>query len=333
MDPELAHEQTAHWLEKVQGTAPGRAVLKGIAGTIPQQEPIELMGLQFPNAVGIAAGFDKQVRLAPGLAMLGFGHIEVGTLTPKAQPGNPKPRIHRIRKQNALINAMGFPNHGVEDAIPRLQKFSEQKSDWILGVSIGMQKTTPLENAIDDYRFCLEKVYPYSDYIAVNISSPNTPGLRELQGGRYLQDLVQKIMAHGEECAEKFNIKRKPIAVKIAPDLESSEIKEILEAVTAAKVDALIVSNTTKSRAGIPKEFNDLPGGLSGDPVRKRSTALIASIRKRLSPEEMPIIGVGGIRTAKHVHEKLNAGAQIVQVYTGLVYEGPGMAGKILRKL
>ncbi|MGF1572625.1 MAG: quinone-dependent dihydroorotate dehydrogenase [Sumerlaeia bacterium] len=332
MDPEEAHERMARSLEFAGNNAAGKRALNLLAGKRPER-PIKLMGLRFPNPVGVAAGFDKSVRLAPGLAELGFGHIEVGTLTPKPQEGNARPRIFRLPEKGALLNRMGFPNPGLEDVMPRLKALHRKPRNWVLGVSIGKQKETPLAEALKDYTRCFQAVAPFSDYVAVNISSPNTPGLRELQGGAFIEGLLRGLKSEARTIAEENNQRPTPIAVKIAPDVRSKELDEMLEAIVASGVDGLIVGNTTVSRAGFKEPWTNEAGGISGRPLTHRSTKLIAEIHKRLGGQELPIIGVGGVFTATDAQEKLDAGASLVQLYTGLVYEGPGIAGKILRGL
>jgi dihydroorotate dehydrogenase len=332
LDPEDAHERMASSLELASSSLVGRRALHWLAGSCPSL-PVKVMGLRFPNPLGVAAGFDKTVRLAPGLAELGFGHVEVGTLTPKPQEGNPRPRVFRIAERGAILNRMGFPNPGLEEVLPRLESLSRVKRSWVLGVSIGKQKETPLAQALEDYVRCFQAVAPYADYVAVNISSPNTPGLRELQGGNYLLNLLTGLMDEARHFAEEHDGKHPPVAVKIAPDVKARELEEMLEAIQAAGVQGIIVSNTTLSRAGFDPEWQQQAGGISGRPLTQRTTRLIEEVRKRLHDPEFPIIGVGGVFTAQDARDKLNAGASLVQIYTGLVYEGPGMAGKILRGL
>jgi dihydroorotate dehydrogenase len=291
---------------------------------------VQVGALHFPNPVGMAAGFDKDARVVTGLAELGFGHIEVGTLTPRPQAGNPRPRIFRLPGDAALINRMGFPNGGVAAAVTRLQALAERPRDYVLGVSLGKQKPTPLEEAAADYVAVMRAVYAYADYLAVNISSPNTPGLRELQGGRYLEQLLGALV--GENRALAAGGRPKPLWVKIAPDLAWADLDEILAALTAAEVDGIIATNTTLSREGLTGAARNETGGLSGRPLRRRSTEIIAYIHRQTGGR-LPIIGVGGVATAADVREKLDAGAAVVQLYTSLIYGGPGLPGRILRAL
>ena len=331
IDPETAHHQTITALELAQSTPPGRELLRRIAGKVPV-EPIVVAGLTFPNVLGVAAGFDKDVRVAAGLATLGFGHIEVGTLTPRPQAGNPRPRIFRLPKDGALINRMGFPNCGVIAALPRLKKLSAQERDWVLGVSLGKQKETPLEDAAADYTHMMQLVYNYADYLAINISSPNTPGLRDLQGGHYLAHLLDTIIAESHTLAQQFGIAKRPLFLKIAPDLTDEELNEILDVVMGKEIDALIATNTTLSRDGLRSANRRETGGLSGRPLTQRSTEIVSAIAEKTNGR-LPIIGVGGIRTAADVRDKLTAGATLTQLYTSLIYEGPTLAGTILRDL
>ena len=328
-DAEWVHEQTLGALTLAGKTAVFHPLFRVIAGSLPRR-PVSLFGLTFPNVLGMAAGFDKDVRVAEGLALLGFGHVEVGTLTPRPQEGNPRPRIFRLREDGALINRMGFPNGGVEAALPRLQALGEKQRDFVLGVSLGKQKETPLAEAEGDYVAVMTAVYPYADYLAVNISSPNTPGLRELQGGRYLDHLLGVLQGENGRLATQHGGKKRPLLVKIAPDLTWAELDEILAACQSNSVDGIIATNTTVSREGLTATNRGEMGGLSGVPLCQRSTDIIAAIARQTS---LPIIGVGGVRTAVDAQQKLDAGASLVQLYTGLVYEGPGLPGRILRGL
>ncbi len=329
MDAESAHERALAALALAQRVWPGPSILRQIAGRLPQ-EPIELFGLRFPNVLGMAAGFDKDVKATAALALLGFGHVEVGTLTPQPQRGNPKPRIFRLPDDGALINRMGFPNGGAATAVSRLKSLN--KADFILGVSLGKQKETPLADAASDYTAVMQAVYPYADYLAVNISSPNTPGLRDLQGGDYLGRLLRALQAENKRLASHHEVETRPLLVKIAPDLTWTELDEILTAVSANRIDGIIATNTTISRDGLTHPNKKEQGGMSGRPLRQRSNAIIAYIHRQTGGQ-LPIIGVGGVRTTDDVRAKLNAGASLVQLYTGLIYEGPGMAGRILREL
>lgn len=331
LDPETIHSRTLTTLSLAQMTRPGRLVLRRVAGEIPAL-PVQIGPLLFPNPLGMAAGFDKDARVVIGLAMLGFGHIEVGTLTPRPQMGNPRPRIFRLPSDEALINRMGFPNEGVAAALPRLRALAGRVGACVLGVSLGKQKDTPLEDAAADYVAVMRAVWPYADYLAVNISSPNTPGLRQLQGGRYLETLLATLVAENCQLALGVAAAPKPLWVKIAPDLSDEELDEVLSALIGAGIDGVIATNTTLARDGLVDPHRDEAGGLSGRPLRARSTAMIAAIHRRTAGT-LPIIGVGGIASAGDVREKLAAGASVVQLYSGLVYGGPQLPGRILREL
>ncbi len=328
LDPERAHHLAALGLEYAQATVAGRSVLRRIAGAVPRRE-IPLCGVIFPNAIGVAAGFDKDVRLAMGLWLLGFGHVEVGTLTPRPQVGNPKPRVFRLPPEHAIINRMGFPNCGVEAALPRLRAFHKNRGREVLGVSLGKQKETPLENAARDYVDVMRRIYPFADYLAVNISSPNTPGLRDLQGGDYLHHLLRTLVDEDNRLGRRYP-RRPPLFVKIAPDIDDKDLLPMIDTIVEAGVDGIIATNTTTARPCLRSSEKDETGGLSGRPLTKKSTLTIERI-SRHTDGKLPIIGVGGIFTPKDVEEKLDAGAGIVQVYTGLVYQGPAMAGEIAR--
>jgi dihydroorotate dehydrogenase len=280
----------------------------------------------------VAAGFDKDARVADGLALLGFGHVEIGTLTPRPQTGNERPRIFRLPQDHALINRMGFPNDGVEAVVARLRQMAEARRHFVLGVSLGKQKETPLEEAAGDYAAVMREVYPYADYLAVNISSPNTPGLRALQGGDYLENLLAVLVAESTSLAVQHYLPRRPLLVKIAPDLGWSEVDEILAAVTTSGVDGLIATNTTTGRHGLSSPAQGESGGLSGRPLRDRSNEIIAYVSAQTGGR-LAIIGVGGVFGAADVQAKLDAGASLVQLYTALVYEGPGLPGRILSTL
>ena len=330
-DAERTHEATLAALATAQRTAAGRWLLRRIVGEVPQR-PVCAFGLTFRNVLGVAAGFDKDVRVAPGLALLGFGHVEVGTLTPWPQAGNPRPRLFRLPPDEALINRMGFPNAGMVRATQRLRRLSEVPRSFVLGVSLGKQKETSLAEAGRDYVAVMRAVYPYADYLAVNVSSPNTPGLRALQGSRYLGDLLGRLVAEKEVLATRHGIEPRPLLLKIAPDLEPREVEEMVAAALAANVDGMIATNTTTRRDRVVHPYRREQGGLSGAPLRARSRALVAAIHEQAGAA-LPLIGVGGVFTAADAHALLAAGASLVQTYTGLVYEGPGMAGRLLRGL
>jgi dihydroorotate dehydrogenase len=329
MEPEAAHDRIVQMLRLAQSNPLGRSVLHSIAGKLPAQ-PVKAFGLTFPNVIGVAAGFDKNVRVAPGLGELGFGHVEVGTLTPRPQQGNPRPRVFRLLEDEAVINRMGFPNCGVENALPRLKRMSPATRTWVLGVSLGKQKETPLTEAAQDYVTVMREVYVAADYLAVNISSPNTPDLRDLQHDAYLDSLLGALVAERDALAERHRTKARPLLLKIAPDLTHAELDSILDAALRHGLDGVIATNTTVSRDGARSPLTRETGGLSGKPLAGRSTAIIAHAHRHCG-DKLPIIGVGGVLDPADAREKLDAGAVLVQVYTGMVYRGPAIAGNIVR--
>lgn len=321
MDPEWVHEKTVRNLAKM--SKPGKP--HWMVGDVPDR-PVECMGLTFRNPIGLAAGMDKNGACVDGFASLGFGFVEVGTVTPRPQPGNPKPRLFRLPEHEAIINRMGFNNHGVEALLKNVAQVQFQGP---LGINIGKNFDTPLENAASDYRACLEAVYARADYIAVNISSPNTKNLRELQKGDAFGTLLQEISTTRSRLSEEQGV-RKPIAVKIAPDMDSDQIHFMADALVDAGMDAVIATNTTLDRAAVSGHpLAEEAGGLSGAPVRERSTEVIHALSSHLG-DQMPIIGVGGIFTASDAREKLDAGATLLQIYTGLIYQGPRVVAEIL---
>ena len=286
--------------------------------------PVEVMGIQFPNPVGLAAGLDKNGEHIDALAGLGFGFLEIGTVTPRPQAGNPKPRLFRIPEAQAIINRMGFNNAGVDALIANVRAAKFPKEGGILGINIGKNATTPMEHATEDYLICLEKVYPYASYVAVNISSPNTKNLRELQKDEALDELLSRLKAQQITLADRHG-KYVPLALKIAPDLDDGQITAIADALRRHRFDGVIATNTTLSRDGV----DGLPnagetGGLSGAPVFRKSTEVVKKLSTALAGE-LPIIGVGGIMSASDAVSKIEAGADVVQIYPGLIYEGPGL--------
>ncbi len=288
----------------------------------------EVFGIKFPNPVGLAAGFDKDAKLFDELVAFGFGFIEIGTLTPKPQPGNDKPRLFRLPEDSGLINRMGFNNEGVDAAVERLKK---KKSNIIIGGNIGKNKVTPNEEALNDYVFCFHALFEHVDYFVVNVSSPNTPGLRDLQEKEPLTKLLTEL-----QKLNNAKVKPKPILLKIAPDLTNSQLDDIIEIVRDTKIAGVIATNTTISREKLKTKNSELTtigaGGLSGLPVRERSTEVIRYLSEK-SGKAFPIIGVGGIHSPEDAIEKLNAGATLVQVYTGFIYEGPGLVKRICMAL
>lgn len=288
----------------------------------------ELFGLTFKNPIGLAAGFDKEANLIDEMACLGFGFIEIGTITPKPQPGNPQPRLFRLPKDKSLINRMGFNNGGIPVAVENLRK---RKSKIVVGGNIGKNKTTPNENAVNDYLKCFNELYDFVDYFVVNVSSPNTPNLRELQEKEPLKQLLQSLQE-----ANKLKPAPKPILLKIAPDLTNSQLDDIVEITKELQLDGLIATNTTIDRSSLQTSEDKIKavgaGGLSGKALSKKSTEVISYLNWKLSGE-VPVIAVGGVFNAQDAIEKLEAGASLVQIYTGLVYEGPSMIKDMNKKL
>ena len=319
LDPENAHSLTMASLKLASSL--------GLTSLLPKPpaDPRTVMGLTFPNPVGLGAGLDKNGDCIDGVASMGFGFVEVGTVTPRPQPGNPKPRMFRLTTANALINRMGFNNHGVDALVANVQKskfYREKKG--ILGINIGKNADTPIERAADDYLICLKKVYPFADYIAVNISSPNTKDLRQLQGASEIDSLLGAIKAEQLRLADQHK-RYVPIAVKIAPDIDSEQIRAIAEALVRNKMDGVIATNTTITRdavAGLPNA--EQMGGLSGAPVAAMSNRVISALFAELDGA-LPIIGVGGIMNGHDAQDKLAAGADLIQLYTGLIYRGPAL--------
>ena len=323
-NPEFIHHFTFKII-KIGGMIPGKMwswrLIFRVKDTRLERE---VFGLKFDNPVGLAAGFDKDAKLFDELASFGFGFIEIGTVTPLPQDGNPKPRLFRLKDDSGLINRMGFNNQGIEAVVARLRR---KKSDIIIGGNIGKNKVTPNEEAANDYAICFEKLFPYVDYFAVNVSSPNTPGLRDLQEKAPLTALLNSL----QELNNKKDI-RKPILLKIAPDLTNEQLDDIITIVADTKIDGVIATNTTIDRSGLKTDKNKVDaignGGLSGKPVGLRSTEVIKYLADK-SNRAFPIIGVGGIHSAEDALEKLDAGATLLQVYTGFIYEGPSLVKRI----
>ena len=325
--PEKAHKITTGLLHFVLRLPFGKALIKGMFNFEDERLEQEVFGLKFKNPVGLAAGFDKNAELIDDFSNLGFGFIEIGTLTPKGQPGNPQPRLFRLPQDEALINRMGFNNDGVDDAVARLKN---RKSNIIVGGNIGKNKVTPNENALDDYLICFEKLFDYVDYFVVNVSSPNTPGLRELQEKEPLMKLLKALQDENDQKNSP-----KPILLKIAPDLTESQLDDIIAITKELNLDGLIISNTTIDRTGLQTNTQTIEaigaGGLSGRPVFKKSNGVLQYIRKQLP--DVQIIAVGGIHSAQDAIDKIQAGANLVQVYTGLIYEGPALIKRINKEL
>ena len=321
-DAEWAHEFALNNLRRFAHTPLSAAWSQ----TVPNK-PVNFLGLEFKNPVGLAAGLDKNAECIDAFSQMGFGFVEVGTVTPRPQAGNDKPRIFRLPQSNAIINRMGFNNKGVDNLVNNVKA---AKYDGILGINIGKNKDTPNEQGKDDYIHCMRKVFEYASYITVNISSPNTPGLRDLQYGEALDDLLQSLKNEQLDLAAKHN-KHVPMLVKIAPDLDAVQISQVSDSLINNKIDGVIATNTTLERAAVQgQQYADEAGGLSGQPVRARSTHVVSEI-KRLTEGKLPIIGVGGIDDAESAKEKFAAGADLVQVYTGFIYKGPELVKTILK--
>ena len=324
MNPEKAHDLSIKQLKLTHGT-----VLDLFYRQKVQQRPVQVMGLTFPNSLGLAAGLDKNAECIDAFGAMGFGHVEVGTVTPVGQPGNPSPRLFRVLEGEGIINRMGFNNDGVDNLIENV-KNSNFKG--VIGINIGKNINTPVEQGKEDYIICMEKVYPHAGYIAVNISSPNTPGLRSLQYGEALDDLLSSLKDRQEALAKKHE-KYVPIALKVAPDLSDEEIESIAQSLLKYKIDGLIATNTTLDREMIKgMSHASEAGGLSGRPLQSKSTAVIAKFAQHLKGE-IPIIGVGGIDSVIAAKEKIEAGASLVQIYSGFIYQGPPLVKDIVNHI
>lgn len=322
-DPEKIHHFTFSFLKIINIIPFVGSILRSYFVVSDKRLEREVFGIKFKNPVGLAAGFDKDAKLYKELDSLGFGFVEIGTLTPKPQPGNPKKRLFRLKEDQALINRMGFNNHGVKKAAQRLRK----NKKIIIGGNIGKNKDTPNSAALGDYEICFEELFDLVDYFAVNVSSPNTPNLRQLQDKEPLTELLSFLQKLNEQKVET-----KPILLKIAPDLTNQQLLDIIEIVKKTKIAGVIATNTTVSRDGLQSANRVEQGGLSGLPLEKRSTEVIRFLSEN-SNQAFPIIGVGGIHSPEDAFEKLNAGASLVQLYTGFIYEGPSLVKKINRLL
>ncbi|CAH8199883.1 quinone-dependent dihydroorotate dehydrogenase [Vibrio aestuarianus] len=324
LDAEKAHDLAIENFKRLTGTPLDLFYRQHLPN-----RPVECMGLTFKNPVGLAAGLDKNGECIEAFGAMGFGFVEVGTVTPRPQPGNDKPRLFRLVQAEGIINRMGFNNLGVDNLVENVKK---AKYDGIIGINIGKNKDTPIENGADDYLICMEKVYQYAGYIAVNISSPNTPGLRSLQYGEALDDLLAVLKAKQSELA-KLHDKYVPLTLKIAPDLSDDEIKQICQSLIKNNIDGVIATNTTLDRSLVEgMKFANEAGGLSGRPVQSRSTEVIKCLYEQLG-DKLPIIGVGGIDSCIAAKEKMLAGAKLVQVYSGFIYHGPGLVRDIVKNL
>ena len=327
LDPEQAHDLTLGALARIQRTP--------LICTVAQRrvaDPVTVAGLKFPNRIGLAAGLDKNGRCIDAFGAMGFGSVEVGTVTPKAQPGNPKPRMFRLPEAAALINRLGFNNDGLAAFIANVKRARFRNDGGILGLNIGKNASTPIERAADDYLLCLEGVYPHADYVTVNISSPNTANLRSLQADNALDPLLAALQQKKAELARRHS-RNVPIFVKIAPDLDEAQIASIAAALTAHGIDGVIATNTTLDRAAVATlRHGAEAGGLSGAPLLERSNRVVAQLRAALG-SAYPIIGVGGVTSAADARSKVAAGADLVQIYTGFIYNGPELVGEAARML
>ena len=351
LDPEHAHALTLHALRITGNFAPSRWIMEQLFKSPPK--PVEAFGLTFRNPVGIAAGYDKDGVAIRGLAALGFGHVEIGTVTPRPQPGNPSPRVFRLVEDEAVINRMGFPSKGSEfmqlklnpslrsglferiyGIQPRNQKRfinSIHRGGAMLGINLGKNKDTSNEEAVFDYVSLVDVFSKYADYLTINISSPNTAGLRELQGRAALENLLSHL--HQQRLvSQKLHEKNLPILVKLAPDLSEAELDDAIEAILRTKMDGVIVTNTTLAREGLRSTLRGETGGLSGNPLKARSETVLHQTVKRVNGE-IPIVSAGGIMTPQDAKRRLDMGAALVQVYTGLIYRGPGLVKEILRHI
>jgi dihydroorotate dehydrogenase len=322
LDAEIVHHNSLAMMNRCQQLGLATSPLYG--------KPIKLMGLTFPNKVGLAAGLDKDGKAMIALSQLGFGAIEIGTVTPRPQGGNPKPRLFRLDQADAIINRMGFNNDGVEALVARLKAKSPE--GVVLGINIGKNKNTPNEDAVSDYEKAFAQVYQYADYITINLSSPNTPGLRDLQGEAFLADLMTRLHQLRDSLSQQ-HAKHVPIVVKVAPDLEHDALNALAKALVENQADGVIATNTTIDKTAVSelKDGNE-QGGLSGAPLTEKSTEIIAQLAKSLDGA-MPIIGVGGIMSAEDAQVKMQAGASMVQLYSGLIYKGPKLITDVAKAL
>mgnify|MGYP001367754059 FL=1 len=322
-DPEEVHHFTFSLIKATQKVPGMRSLIQSIYQVNDKKLEREVFGLKFKNPVGLAAGLDKDAKIYNELDAFGFGFIEIGTITPKPQDGNPKKRLFRLKEDQGIINRMGFNNGGIELAVQRLKK----NKGVLIGGNIGKNKITPNEEAVNDYTICFEALYPYVDYFVVNVSSPNTPNLRALQDKEPLMELLSTL-----QSKNILKPKAKPILLKIAPDLTDDQLLDIIDIVNETKIAGVIATNTTISREGLISANKSEAGGLSGKPLKDRSTEVIRFLSQK-SNKSFPIIGVGGIHSAKDALEKLDAGADLIQIYTGFIYEGPGLIKEINQAL
>ncbi len=328
LSPEAAHRVVIALLRSAGSLPPTRALLRAWFRPRVNGPRVSAFGIDFPNPIGLAAGFDKDAEVIAGLSCLGFGHIEVGTVTPRPQPGNLRPRLFRLVPDQAVINRMGFNNRGAAAMAARLKR--RRRDGAVLGVNIGKNKATSQEEAVQDYLLLLRRFAPLADYLAVNISSPNTPGLRDLQSREMLVGLLKPLAAERETISRALG-RAVPLLVKLAPDLDNAQLDEALGVIQDCRMDGVIISNTTLSRAGLTSPRANESGGLSGLPLFARSTALVEQV-VRTTRGRLPVVASGGVFHAAQAQAKLDAGAVLVQVYTGLIYVGPGLARDILEK-
>lgn len=315
LSPETSHDFSLDSLGALQ-----RLGLLGALSKKPEGRRTTLWGIEFENPVGLAAGLDKNADYLDALGALGFGFVEVGTVTPRPQPGNPQPRLFRLPEHQAIINRMGFNNKGVDYLVGRVKR---SRYKGVIGINIGKNKDTPEEEALADYLTCLDKVYPHAHYIVVNVSSPNTPGLRNLQFGDALNRLLAGLKERQQKLTADYGFK--PLLIKIAPDMDAAEVQSVARALVEFEIDGVVATNTTLSRDGVADHrYAQEAGGLSGAPLLKASTEVLSQLRETL-PARMPIIGVGGICSAQDAHQKWSAGADLIQIYSGFIYQGPAL--------
>lgn len=325
LDPETAHHLTLQLVRTAGILPPSRRLLEWMFAAPPK--PVQAFGLTFKNPVGLAAGYDKDGVAVYGLSALGFGHLELGTVTPRPQPGNPKPRVFRLIEEQGVINRMGFPGRGMQFVSKQLSALQKRPPGVILGLNLGKNKDTPLENAAEDYITLMRAFAPLADYLAVNISSPNTVGLRRLQGREMLENLLKHLRA------ERLSLRiQPPVLIKIAPDLSDDELDDAVGAILDAGMDGIIATNTTLSREGVRSPLRAESGGLSGRPLTALSNSVLEKLLARVDGR-VPVIAVGGIITPDDAKRKLDLGAALIQVYTGLVYAGPGLVKEIVRRI
>jgi dihydroorotate dehydrogenase len=329
LDPELAHEITVEWLSRAGRFSVTKSLLNQLYGSRVPELPVELMGIHFPGPVGLAAGLDKEARCISALSALGFGHLELGTVTPKPQSGNPKPRMFRIPEHQAIVNRMGFNSGGIK---PFLENIARTEKTVPLGINLGKNAITPIEHAAEDYITGLKQLYLYADYFTINISSPNTKNLRDLQSEDALDALLDRLMTMRQELADEFS-RTVPVAVKIAPDIDNVTIPSLAGLLVQHGIDAVIATNTTIDHSAIAgSQYADEDGGMSGAPLKHRANEVVKLLYKELAGK-VPVIGVGGIFSSEDAWQRLLAGAEMVQIYTGLIYHGPGIIGEIVSGL